>query len=187
MVGIRVEYRLDNNVSLVSGIDFERKGYHFNDSSAQFFRYAEGFNEMVKTRVDLDYAQLPLLIKLRIGKAFKAFFEGGPLASFNLNDRVTGDADYVTHNGSDYSRYHVNVYDDIEGEIKNFQINWLLGSGIEFRVCKNKSFYAGVNYISAREIFSSGDNDPNLQKDRRLKTGSVAVHAGIVIPVISNY
>jgi len=187
MAGIRVEYRLDNTVSLVSGIGFERTGYHFNDSSAQYFRYTEGSNELVKTRVDLDYAHLPLLLKLRIGSSYKVFFEGGPVASFNLNDRVTGDSYYVDRNGSNYSVYHVSVYDDIEGEIRNFRINWLLGTGIEFRLWKNKSFYAGVNYMNGEEIFVSDDHTDILKTDSRLRTGSVAINAGIVIPVISNY
>jgi|GEM_PF-689326 len=187
--GVRIEYRLDRTVSVVSGLGFERKGYRMKDSTACFYRYAATGYPLYKaeTRVDLDYAILPLLLKIRLGTSFRVYLEGGLYAGFNLNARVTGNAETESFYESGYSKQRIEVYDDIEGQIKNFEVGWMCGTGIEVPLWSGYYLNLGADYSTGeKNLFENTEPGPfsSTDSDDAIRNGSLNIQLGITLPII---
>jgi hypothetical protein len=199
MISIGIDYKLDETVSMVTGLRFERKGYAFQDSSLSFFRHEStdkpeysGLMYKTDTRVDLDYAVIPVMFRFSFGNTLKGFVQAGLYAAFNLNDRVTGEAVRVYYTQSHYDRYEVKVYDNIEGEIANSEAGFILGAGITIPLMHLYRFYISADYESGfKSVFETQtnlapDNYTRLKEyEEELRNRSLDLSFGVIIPVHS--
>jgi hypothetical protein len=188
LIGVWIEYCLNNSVSVVSGLNFERKGYYLKDSSSLFFRYALAEDELYKadTRVDLDYIILPLMVKIKTGSLIKVYLEGGLYAGFNLNARVTGSAELESYWTYGYSLKRINVYDDIEDKVKDFELGWICGAGIEIPVMHGSYLDLGINYaVSPKNLLENEvlEFGSVLESDKTLCNRSLTVQLGLTLPI----
>ncbi len=181
------EWKLDNFFSLLSGVSFERKGYHMKDSSIYFYRYARapGRTYQADTRVDLDYAVIPLMLKVKIGAGERIYLLAGTYLGIKLNARVTGNAQYESASTSGYTLSKVTVYDDIEGTINNTDWGWILGAGTELPLNNGKKLEFSLQYafgkqnILMRNEYSGYEYDAS---DDKIRNGSLVFLAGISFP-----
>ena len=138
--GISLDYYFVKQFSIQTGILFVRKGFIMQDSSASFHRYIPEGNHMylVDTKIDIDYIVIPLLMNLDVyeGKALTVFVNFGPYVGIKLNARCTGTAITESSHEGGYTLKQVNVYDDIEGLIRNDDWGGILGLGIGIPVFK---------------------------------------------------
>ncbi len=186
--GIQVEYNLDRNFSLVTGLEFNRKGYSFQDSSANTYRHAitTGQLSKVNTTVDLDYIVMPLLLKVHMGKVYRVFAEAGIYGAFNLNDRVTGSSEVVYSSESSYQKQEITVYDNLEGEVRDFETGWLVGAGIEIPAGSMGLVTLGVEYAAGHKSVLTKNDDRDrylINPDSGFRNGFLNVQLGMVIPI----
>jgi opacity protein-like surface antigen len=186
-LGFSVNIPLGHEVYFKTGVTFERKGYALKDSSESFYRYQErGSQEYwVDTKINTDYAVVPFIISLPLGKFPGVFFNTGPWLGFKLNSKTVGLAYNEITSGSVY-RYTKNiVYDDIEKVISDYDIGWLFSGGVSFLAfndCKvdlSAQFNAGF-----RDLFNSkvlNDIDPS-SNEQKMKLRTMSVHLGITLP-----
>jgi hypothetical protein len=189
-VGIQLEYQLDRNFSLVSGLGFARKGYSFSDSSANNYFYALYGSQLYKvdTKVDLDYAVIPLLLKLRMGSGIRGYMEAGIYGGFNLNDRVTGASEITYAYETSYQKQEITVYDNLEGEVHDFELGWVLGAGIEIPAGNLGAVMLGVEYTTGGKniLETNEDRDRYLNyPDNGIRNGFLNIQLGMVIPLTS--
>jgi len=186
-LGFSVNIPLGHEVYFLTGVTFERKGYALKDSSESFYRYQErgGQEYLVDTKIITDYAVIPFLISLPLGKSPGVFFNTGPWLGLKLNSRTVGLAYNEINSGSVY-RYTKNVvYDDIEKVINNYDIGWLFSGGVSFLVFNNykvdlsAQFSAGFRDLFEKKVLS--DIDPaSIEQKMRLRT--MSLHLGITLP-----
>ena len=186
--GIRLEYKLGSSFSLISGLSFERKGYHMNDSSYFFYRHAlaSWTSYQVNTTTDLDYAVIPLMMKLATGSGTRVYVSFGAYLGIKLNARVTGTADYETSSLYGYNRNRVDVYDDIQGLVNNTDWGWISGAGVEVPLTKGKKLDLGVQYASGKEniLEEDGEYGTSLsESDDLIRNGSLQIRIGLMIPI----
>jgi hypothetical protein len=182
-----LEYSLGNSFSLLSGLGYERKGYHLRDSTSVFYMHAlsswPGYD--ADTRVDLDYAILPLLLKLAFGKGVRVYFTGGPYLGLKLNARVTGTADYESSSSSGYTLTRTDVYDDIEGDIKNTDWGWMYGAGTEIPMNQGYKFEFGIQVASGRSNILENEllGDAYPESEDAIHNGTLTFYVGLTIPI----
>jgi opacity protein-like surface antigen len=186
--GIRLEYKLGSSMSLISGLSFERKGYHLNDSSYFYYRHAlaSWTTYQVNTTTDLDYAVIPLMMKLGTGSGTRVYVAFGAYLGIKLNARVTGTADYESSSLYGYYRNRIDVYDDIQGLIKNTDWGWITGAGVEVPLTNEKKLEIGVQYASGKENILENDGDYGTslsESDELIRNGSLQIHVGLMIPI----
>jgi opacity protein-like surface antigen len=186
-----MEYRFDKSVSVVSGLGFDRRGYRMDDSSIYFYRHAAATWPLYKvdTRVDLDYAVIPLLLKIRIGSGIKAYFSGGPYLGIKLNARVTGTAEIEDFSEYGYARSDLEVYDDLENLFRNTDAGWMIGTGVEIPFSKGSFLDLGLHYTAGRKniLDKNKANDGSLiESDNLIRNGSVALQIGFAIPILTS-
>lgn len=186
--GIQLEYNLDRNFSLVTGLEFNRKGYSFQDSSANTYRHATTTGQLsrVNTTVDLDYVVMPLMLRVHIGKVYRVFAEAGMYGAFNLNDRVTGSSEVVYSSESSYQKQEITVYDNLEGEVRDFETGWLLGAGLEIPAGSLGLVTLGVEYAAGHKTVLTKNDDRDrylINPDSGFRNGFLNVQLGMVIPI----
>jgi hypothetical protein len=186
--GIRLEYKLGSSFSLISGLSFERKGYHMNDSSYFYYRHAlaSWTTYQVNTTTDLDYAVIPLMLKIGTGTRTRVYVTGGAYLGIKLNARVTGTAGYETSSLYGYNRNRIDVYDDIQGIVKNTDWGWITGAGVEVPLTNGKKLDLGVQYASGKENILENDGDYGTslsESDDLIRNGSLQIYIGLSIPI----
>jgi hypothetical protein len=186
-LGFSVNFPLGHNVFFVTGVSFERKGYALKDSSESFYRYQEQGNQeyWVNTKVITDYAVVPLLISLPLGKSPGIFFNTGPWLGLKLNSRTVGEAYSEINTGSVYRLSKNVVYDDIENVVNDYDIGWMFSGGYSvlvfnsYKVDLSAQLSTGFNDMFNKKILS--DYDPT-SRDQKLKLRTVSIRIGITLP-----
>jgi hypothetical protein len=171
-------------------LGFARKGYSFSDSSANNYFYALYGSQLYKvdTKVDLDYAVIPLLLKLRMGSGIRGYMEAGIYGGFNLNDRVTGASEITYAYETSYQKQEITVYDNLEGEVHDFELGWVLGAGIEIPAGNLGAVMLGVEYTTGGKniLETNEDRDRYLNyPDNGIRNGFLNIQLGMVIPLTS--
>jgi len=190
--GFQLEYRLDPYVSLKAGLIFDRRGYRLDDSSSYFFRTSIQKNQPqyeVKTKVGLDYAVIPLILKFQTGRRVDGYLESGPYFGMLLNARTVGTAETEMSYPGSFIRHEINVYDDIEGVIKSMDFGWILGGGFQYSLPRGISLNIGLQCdFGLVNIFSEDGEDQNSGKDESMafRNRSFRVSTGIIIPIKNN-
>jgi len=187
-LGFSVNFPLGHGVFFVSGVSFERKGYAMKDSSALFYRYMNTGNQkyLVDTKVITDYAVIPFLISLPIGKHPGIYFNTGPWLGLKLNARTVGIAYNETHIGSVYKITKNVVYDDIEKLINNDDIGWLFSGGVslsmfnKIKVDLSAQFSAGFKDLFNKSMLS---NQEAISSDgQKMSIRTMTFRVGITLP-----
>jgi hypothetical protein len=186
--GLWLEYRLDPVLSVISGVNFQRRGYRMDDSSSLFYRHGPSYlpkNE-VKTRIDLDYAVIPILFKIHTGPPVDFYFLAGPYIGMLLNARTIGTAVYENSYTGGFIRNEVTVYDDIEGYVRSNDFGWIFGGGLQLPLHNGCIINAGVQYDAGTQNILSdavANQSANTDADQVLKNRSLNILLGIAFPI----
>lgn len=90
LVGISIDYYLNQNLSLKTNINYERKIQKFKVTSFSFDAEEIGNEHFRKI---YDYINLPILLKYEFGNS-KFFVNGGPFLNFLLNSKIKPNSSY---------------------------------------------------------------------------------------------
>jgi Outer membrane protein beta-barrel domain len=186
-VGISVSYKLNNYFSLKMDVLFKRMGYFMKDSSSSFFRYSPATYSMyrVDTRIDIDYLQTPLLLKINLGGPLSIYLNTGPYMGMLLNARVAGTANYASSSESGYSYTKTQVYDNIEGILNPTDWGWIYGGGLKIPVFKKYALDIELRYEKGnRNVFNSSMiyDQQGVSSDKTLYNESLSIIFGMTIP-----
>jgi len=187
-IGFSVNIPLKYGYSFISGVSFERKGYSMKDSSSLFYRYLKNDNPTyyIDTKVQVDYAIIPFLISVPLGKSQKLFFNTGPWLGLKLNARNVGVAYNEYRSESSYTIRKTIIYDDIEKLIKDNDIGWIFGCGVSLPVEKNYRVDIALQYSTGfKNVFnnSAEGNQQNLyDPDPIIRFRTISLLIGFRIP-----
>ena len=184
-IGFILDYRLDRNTSLQTGVSFERKGYSFRDSSDIYYL---GYNVGspvydVDSRVEIDYIVIPLLINFNIGKYL--FFNTGPWLGLQVNSRVTGTAYDEFSSGSGYVLRKTVIYDDMEKIIRDNDAGWIFSGGVSLPLKSNYRANISLRYSSGFvNVFDhkASGYDHYGAPDLSIRNGTFSLLIGLTIP-----
>ena len=159
-LGFSVNFQVESGLSFISGVSFERKGYSMKDSSASFLKYLDKGTPMyhVDSKVQMDYAVIPLLMNLSFGKSQMFFFNTGPWLGLKLNARNVGVAYSESRSESYYTISKTVIYDDLERYIKDNDIGWIFSAGIsvpflnKYKVDMALRYSTGFNNVYNKAI-----------------------------------
>jgi hypothetical protein len=78
------------------------------------------------------------------------------------------------------------VYDDIERYIRNNDVGWLFGAGVEVPVFRVHKLELGVQYALGKTNMLREDelnHDLLTESEDVLRNGSLMIHAGFAFPI----
>jgi hypothetical protein len=140
----------------------------------------------VKTRVDLDYAVIPLLLKIHTGPPVDIYFLTGPSIGILLNARTIGTAAYESSYNGGFTRNEITVYDDTGGNIRRNDFGWIFGGGVQLplpgRCILNAGvlYDAGIGNILRKSVVNQS---AHTIADQVLRNRSFNIVAGLAIPI----
>lgn len=187
--GLVFDYRLDNTVSLQTGILFERKGYALSDSSLYYHRFASDSKykrNSIDSNTDIDYLTIPLNFKFSFGDPVTFYFDFGIYTGFKVNALCHGTAITKYISSSSYSIEKININDAVEGYYKDVDFGYQTGMGFQFPFRKNLKFDLGIVYSgSFSPIIKEPEENTTLytNDDRSIKNGTIALQFGLQIPI----
>jgi hypothetical protein len=85
LIGASFEYYIKENLSLKTGLNYERKG--FTNKSFGFEEFEFSSNK-IKVTTNFNYLILPILIKYELGNLKQFFVEGGVFLGYLLNTKT---------------------------------------------------------------------------------------------------
>jgi opacity protein-like surface antigen len=187
-VGFSVNFLLDPALSFITGVTFERKGYSMKDSSASFLKYLDKGTPMyyVDSKVQIDYAVIPLLMNLSFGKSQMFFFNTGPWLGIKLNARNVGVAYNESRSEYYYTVSKTVIYDDLEKYIKDNDIGWIFGAGISvpflnrYKVDLALRYSTGFNNVYNKAIVAKQQSSSIA--DHVIMNRTISFLIGITIP-----
>jgi hypothetical protein len=192
VVGFTVNVPLGYGLYFITGASFQRAGYAMKDSSTSFYSYMKTANYQmyyVDTKVQMDYAVIPFLMRFPIGRSQKIFINTGPWLGLRLNARTFGLAYTEYRSESGYSVNKTDVYDDLNRLIKGSESGWLFEGGvniplpgkymIQLALQYTTNFNNVINKSTALEL-SPGSECPVI----RNKTISFMI--GLTLPTSKN-
>lgn len=175
-LGFAVNIPLGYGLFFITGASFERAGYAMKDSSTSFYSYMKNDNYQmyyVDTKVQMDYAVIPLLMSFPIGRSQKIFINTGPWLGLRLNARNFGEAYTEYRSESGYSVNKTDVYDDLNRLIKGSESGWLFAGGVNIPLPGKYTIQLALQYTTN---FNSVIN----------KSTAEQLNPGSEIPVIRN-
>ncbi|MDD2303475.1 MAG: porin family protein [Prolixibacteraceae bacterium] len=187
--GLAFDYRLDNTVSLQTGILFERKGYALSDSSLYYHRFASDSKykrNSIDTNIDIDYLTIPLNFKFSFGDPVTFYFDFGVYTGFKVNALCHGTTITKYISSSSYSIEKININDAVEGYYKDVDFGYQTGMGVQFPFRKNMKFDLGFVYSgSFSPIIKEPEENTTLytNDDRSIKNGTISFQFGLQIPI----
>lgn len=167
---INLSYALDDKFSLVSGVEFKRKGFQINETTnMELLGLSVPLGAKVSTEV--KYIEVPLMLKynLSIAKGITPYFSAGPSLAYatkgNLRTKATALIDINVSNtemnlaSSDYNRTQV-VGNALVG-VKlpyNDKGHWLLEAGYSssFKSLVSENFMIGSDIKHKAWSFNIG-------------------------------
>jgi opacity protein-like surface antigen len=187
-LGFSVNLQVEPGLSFISGVSFERKGYSMKDSSASFLKYVNKGTPLyyVDSKIQMDYAVIPLLMSLSFGKSHMFFFNTGPWLGLKLNARNVGVAYNESRSESYYTVSKTVIYDDLERYIKDNDIGWIFGAGISvpflnrYKVDLSLRYSTGFNNVYNKTIVAEQQNSSIA--DHVIMNRTISFLIGITIP-----
>jgi hypothetical protein len=167
-VGFSIRFPLWNGFSFISGVSFERKGYSMKDSSVLLYMHLNNGTPMYKvnTKVLLDYAVVPILISIPIGKSQMFFFNTGPWFGLKLDAWNVGDAYLELHSESSYQLWKNTVNDNIERYLKNNDIGWIFSTRASLPLFRKYNVTLSLQYSEGfKNVW-----DKTLVPDHQIRT-----------------
>jgi opacity protein-like surface antigen len=177
--GLSMVYAFDKNTGIQTGIHFVRKEYMLKDSSSMDYYYLPGTtNAWVETQTLFDYFEIPLIYNVSAGKRMKVYGGAGVAAAIKLNARVTGFAISRYQNESIVQIRKKDVFDHINGHIKDNDFSWLVNAGLQIPFKEKFRFDFNLSY---QESF----NNIHLNDDKNdIRLSLLALKIGLIIPLI---
>jgi hypothetical protein len=170
-VGFNINFDIGYGFSMITGVSFERKGYSLKDSSELYYRYLDRHNakSYVDSKVHIDYAVIPLMMRIPIGKSEKIFINTGPWLGLKLNSRNVGVAYKDNRQYSTYSLVKTDIYDDFTQYIKDTDMGWLINAQVSLPVFNTYRVDLSVQYsLGLEDIFDASllppTQDPYIVK-----------------------
>jgi hypothetical protein len=191
-LGFSVNFQMEPRFSFVSGVSFERKGYSMKDSSASFFKYLNKGTPMyyVDSKVQIDYAVIPLLMNLSFGKSEMFFFNTGPWLGLKLNARNVGVAYNESRSGSNYTVSKTVIYDDFERYIRDYDIGWICGAGISVPFLKRYQVDLALRYSTGfKNVYNKAivaEQQGSAIADYEIRNRTITFVIGFTIPPEGN-
>jgi hypothetical protein len=187
-LGFSVNIPLGVKSSFQTGFSFERKGYSIKDSSSSFYTYIKNGYPVyyVDTKVQIDYAIIPMLLRFAIGKSDWMFISTGPFLGLKLNARNVGVAYNETRSESGYSVRKIIVYDDIERLTNDNDIGWIFSSGVSLPLFNKYKIDLALQYSSGFKNVYNKNVLVGLQgssdADHAIKNNTISFKVGFTIP-----
>jgi len=186
--GISFEFLLNQTTSLQTELLFDRKGYKMEASSQNVFRVTPSNNEnreyQTDTRIKLDYFVLPFYLTLRFGEPVTFYLNGGFYYGYNMNAQTTGEQVEVDRASGNYLKNERQVYDHMEGYIKNNDWGWLTGGGLLLPLYNQYRLDIELRYDqSFINSFDLTEQYHSVYEDRSLFNESFHLMVGLQIPV----
>jgi hypothetical protein len=164
--GIRIEYFIKNNLSLLSGISYESKGINLNYSNriTDYTTIGGVLAEKYKLKICNDYLTFPILLRKYVLKEKNIFVSGGVYMGYLLSSRI----DYLNQKTvSDESEILINysIWIDNEKDKKRKYTNKLdfgfsLGTGYAKNISDKLIFKSELTFnIGLRKVASKYNND----------------------------
>jgi hypothetical protein len=123
-------------ISLISGVSFVRRTYSIKDSISSLDDFLKGASEIyyVESKLQMDYAIVPALVHIPVGRSRLFYMNTGPWLGLKLNARNMGVAYEKYSRGGSYELSRRTIYNDIEGYIKDTDFGWLISGGFSWPI-----------------------------------------------------
>jgi len=178
--GLSLIYHANEAISFQMDILYERKSYGLNYSSNTYFYYELGeYNTFVDTKSDIDYINIPLVMNVFFDKKARFYINTGFYAAIRMNARVVGYSYKEIRDESQYLNEKTHVYDNIEGEFKNSDLGWVIGTGFQPSVFQKYKLDIGLRYSS-----SFGNIYKEAEHYDGIKIRTISLTMGFIIPII---
>ena len=158
------------------------------DSSTSYYRYLDIGNpkSWVDTKVITDYAVIPFLLRLPIGKSPGFFISTGPWFGLKLNARTVGVAYSNSRQVSGFRENKTVVYDDIERLVNDNELGWMFGGGVtlplpgKYLVDISAQISAGFKDLFNDKILY--ELQPASIDDKKIRNRTLTLRIGITLP-----
>jgi hypothetical protein len=187
-LGFSVNFLMKSGLSFISGVSFERKGYSLKDSSALFYSYLNKSTPMynVNTKVQIDYAVIPLLMSFPVGKSQMVFLSTGPWLGLKLNARNIGVAYNEVRSESDYTVSKTVIYDDLERYIKNNDIGWIFSARVSLPLLNRYKVDLALRYSTGfKNVYNTtiaAERQSSSVEDFVIRNRTISLLIEITIP-----
>ncbi|MGC1391154.1 MAG: outer membrane beta-barrel protein, partial [Bacteroidales bacterium] len=186
--GFSLNFPLGSNSAFQTGLFFERKGYSIKDSSSLFYQIVKNETPVyyVNTKVQTNYAIIPVLMKFTLGKSHRIFIKSGPWLGLKLNAKNVGNAYNVVRSESEYSINKTVIYDDFTKLISDNDIGWIFGTGVslpvfnKFKVDLALQYSLGFKNAFDKPLFTSQES--SSAADYVIRNRTVSFMIGFTIP-----
>lgn len=149
LLGVSFEYFLNENLSLKSNLNYERKSFSNKSNFTDEFGLPIS---KIKVNSNYDYLVLPVLIKYVISNSNNLFINGGPFIGYLLNTKSTS-KEYSSENFT-----HLNKKIDI---------------GLSFGV--GKKIYNNINIELRGNLGLLNTSNVEVFRDGTIKTNSLSL------------
>ncbi len=178
--GMSLEFVFQKDLSLISGMWYERKGLGWNSiGEDKIFNYPENSN----VQIDLDYLTFPFLMNIKSGKRFITNINFGLYYSLLYNSMAHGD--YIkTYSGQNsYSMQKVYIYHKNKWRFKKKHNGGILGVRFEYPVFSETKVFFGINYSCGFiNILDNESTDSSSITNQRIVNSSFSMVLGFVFP-----
>lgn len=191
--GVSVKIRVDNTVSLGSGVWFEGRGYglkYFGNSGFIYLPPANNATENIpeiSSEVNLSYLTFPFLTEVGVGNKFRSNFSAGFYYSWLQNASSQGERLETYQNGAGYRVTKVFFENDLDNWVSNNDVGFMFGYQIGFSVFKKADVFLGVNQslgiVNVFDNLNEIQNPPRNVSNTKMYNRATTIMAGVNIPL----
>ncbi|HKK42564.1 MAG TPA: outer membrane beta-barrel protein [Bacteroidales bacterium] len=187
ILGFSINIPFGRGMEFITGATFERKGYGIKDSSSSYYRLIEKGDPVyyVDTRVRTDYAVIPFLAGLPLGRSQRLYIRNGPWLAFRLGARTTGTSFITYRSDQDYTIQKTYVNDDITRILKPTDAGWLFSAAYTVPLRKRSCLEFDINYsVGFGNVFDDPETVINQGSDyyrHEIKTRALSFTIGYSI------
>lgn len=115
-IGVGYNIELSDVISLQPELNFIQKGFRIDESLEE-----DGYEVSVKSKLTMNYIEIPLLVKATFGESTKFFFSAGPSLGIGMGGKMKTEAsvNYMGTSFSETSEGKVHFGDEPENPEEN--------------------------------------------------------------------
>jgi hypothetical protein len=140
----------------------------------------------VNTKVQIDYAVIPLLMSFPVGKSQMVFLSTGPWLGLKLNARNIGVAYNEVRSESDYTVSKTVIYDDLERYIKNNDIGWIFSARVSLPLLNRYKVDLALRYSTGfKNVYNTtiaAERQSSSVEDFVIRNRTISLLIEITIP-----
>lgn len=192
--GVSLLFSFENNVSILTGAWYERKGYALDYSGYHPAIYHVAPNNepttQTKSDVQLDYLTIPLMMDVSIGQKIQSHINAGVYYSLLQNAFAEGERTntYEHQNGYQVQKEYFNESKDVL--FKDSDYGFIFGYRIDIPLLKWAKVFASVNQsFGIVNILDDGEDVKSTYsfiEMEKIKNSSTSVLFGLSIPLDKN-